>query len=99
MQARANGIPTGLCYQCLSVGNQGEPYGWYRVDARGNKPGVNAQFTPPREALAFTLKDQMERDPPEIWAEPLPLVVQVLNAYKDVGEVLCHLPDVPLLPA
>jgi transglutaminase-like putative cysteine protease len=109
---RANGIPTGLCYQRLSVGDEGAPYclhglnavylnafGWYRVDARGNKPGVNAQFTPPREALAFTLKDPMERDLPEIWAEPLPLVVQVLNACRDVGEVLCHLPDVPLLPA
>jgi transglutaminase-like putative cysteine protease len=107
---RANGIPTGLCYQRLSVGDHGAPYclhglnavylpqfGWYRVDARGNKPGVNAQFTPPHEALAFALKDPMERDLPEIWAEPLPLVVQALHAHDDVAQVLRNLPDVPLL--
>ncbi len=107
---RANGIPTGLCYQRLSVGDRGAPYclhglnavylpdiGWYRVDARGNKPGVNAQFTPPHEALAFALRDSMERDLPEIWAEPLPLVVQALHAHDDVGAVLRNLPDVPLL--
>ncbi len=109
---RANGIPTGLCYQRLSVGDQGAPYclhglnavylpefGWYRVDARGNKPGVNAQFTPPQEALAFTLQDPMERDLPEIWAEPLPVVVQALLAHDDVGELSRKLPDVPLLAA
>jgi transglutaminase-like putative cysteine protease len=107
---RANGIPTGLCYQRLSVGDHGAPYclhglnavylpqfGWYRVDARGNKPGVNAQFTPPHEALAFALKDPMERDLPDIWAEPLPLVVQALHAHDDVAQVLRNLPDVPLL--
>ncbi len=109
---RANGIPTGLCYQRLSVGDKGAPYclhglnavylpefGWYRVDARGNKPGVNAQFTPPHEALAFALQDPMERDLPEIWAEPLPVVVQALHAHDDVGAVLRNLPDVPLLAA
>jgi len=57
---RANGIPAGLCYQRLSIDGQGSPYslhglnavhlkdfGWYRIDARGNKPGVDAQFCPP----------------------------------------------------
>ena len=60
---RANGIPTALCYQRLSCSEYEEgiyclhglnsiylkEYGWYRVDARGNKEGVNAQFTPPHE--------------------------------------------------
>ncbi|MCK7466909.1 MAG: transglutaminase family protein [Desulfosudis oleivorans] len=59
---RANGIPAGLCYQRLSIGSGGPPYclhglnavwldghGWYRIDARGNKPGVTAGFCPPRE--------------------------------------------------
>jgi transglutaminase-like putative cysteine protease len=57
---RANQIPAGFCYQRLSVDDRGAPYslhgfnaiylaefGWYRVDARGNKAGVNARFTPP----------------------------------------------------
>lgn len=108
---RANGIPAGLCYQRLSVGEHGAPYclhglnavylpefGWYRLDARGNKPGVNAQFTPPQEALAFALQDDQERDLPEIWAEPLPIVTQALQAYDDVMDVARNLPDLILLP-
>lgn len=106
---RANGIPAGLCYQRLSVGDSGAPYclhglnavylrdlGWYRVDARGNKPGVNAQFIPPKEALAFLIKEQQERDFPEIWAEPLPIVVEVLERYESYDTVLANLPDVEL---
>jgi transglutaminase-like putative cysteine protease len=59
---RANGIPAGLCYQRLSLDDTGAPYclhglnavylpeiGWYRMDARGNRSGVDAQFTPPIE--------------------------------------------------
>lgn len=106
---RANGIPAGLCYQRLSVGESGAPYclhglnavylddmGWYRVDARGNKPGVNAQFTPPLEALAFPVRPPQERDLPEIWAEPLPQVVAVLEQYSDIWQVAQNLPDVQL---
>lgn len=106
---RANGVPAGLCYQRLSVGNGGAPYclhglnavylgdiGWYRIDARGNKPGVNAQFHPPTEALAFPIVEPQERDLPEIWAEPLPVVVQVLERYPNYDQVLAHLPDVEL---
>lgn len=106
---RANGIPTGLCYQRLSVGDSGAPYclhglnavylqahGWYRIDARGNKLGVNAQFCPPSEALAFAIKEPQERDLPEIWAEPLAAVVEVLERYESYDQVLANLPDVAL---
>jgi hypothetical protein len=48
-----------------------EDYGWYRVDARRNKEGVNAVFTPPVEKLAFELSEH-EFDLPELYAEPLP---------------------------
>ena len=106
---RANGIPTGLCYQRLSVNDAGPPYclhglnavylekyGWYRVDARGNRPGVAAQFCPPREVLAFPIRETAERDLPEIWAEPLPVVTTVLETAGDVAQVFENLPDVPL---
>ena len=66
---RANGIPAGLCYQRLSRDDNGPPFclhglnavhlpevGWYRIDPRGNKGGVNAQFTPPVEQLAFSVR-------------------------------------------
>ncbi|MCE1225492.1 MAG: transglutaminase family protein [Geobacteraceae bacterium] len=108
---RANGIPAGLCYQRLSAGESGPPYclhglnavwleeyGWYRVDARGNKPGVDAQFCPPIEQLAFRLQSAEEVDLPEIWAEPLAVVVQVLTACATVEEVYNNLPDVEVLP-
>lgn len=107
---RANGIPSGLCYQRLSAGASGPPYclhglnavwlegyGWYRIDPRGNKPGVDAQFCPPIEQLAFRLQAPEEADLPEIWAEPLAVVVQVLSSYATVEEVYVNLPDVELI--
>lgn len=104
---RANDIPAGLCYQRLSVSGRGAPYclhglnavhidefGWLRLDARGNKAGVDAQFDPPRETLAFQLRDPAERDIPGVWAEPLESVVEVLERYGTYDQVLAHLPDV-----
>lgn len=109
---RSNGIPTGLCYQRLSVGMEGPPFclhglnavylknhGWYRIDARGNKPGVDAQFTPPLERLAFPVLAEQERDLPEIWDEPLPQVVNALLTYSSVQEVGENLPDIELISA
>lgn len=109
---RANGIPAGLCYQRLSAGSGGPPYclhglnavwldgyGWYRIDARGNKPGVTADFGPPVERLAYPLLDPNERDLPEIWAEPLPVVVAALTRYDSVEQVYENLPDIEVLPA
>lgn len=107
---RANGVPAGLCYQRLPVGDAGPPYclhglnavflsdyGWYRLDARGNKPGISAQFCPPVEALAFPIREAMERDLPEIWPEPLPVVIHALENYADVALVHANLPDILLI--
>ena len=107
---RANGIPAGLCYQRLSVGDSGAPYclhglnavhlkdfGWYRIDARGNKPGIDARFAPPVEQLAFPIREREERMLPEIWAEPLPVVLDALARYDTWDAVLANLPDVELL--
>ena len=104
---RANGIPAGLCYQRLSVDGNGAPnclhglnaiylnrYGWYRVDARGNKPGVAAEFQPPVEKLAFAIVDVSEKDIPGIWAAPLPQVVAALNSNSTVDQVAENLPDI-----
>ena len=107
---RANGIPCGFCYQRLSLEENGAPYclhglnavylekyGWYRMDARGNKAGVNAQFTPPIEQLAFAINDEFETDLPEIWPAPLPVVVEVLRGEKDIEAAYQNLPDIELL--
>ena len=106
---RANGIPAGLCYQRLSVGTGGAPYclhglnavylkdfGWYRIDARGNKPGIDARFDPPVEHLAFAIREREERMLPEIWAEPLNVVIDALERYATWDQVLANLPDVEL---
>jgi len=102
---RANGIPAGLCYQRLSAGESGPPYclhglnavwldghGWYRIDARGNKPGIDAQFSPPVERLAFRLKAD-ESDLPGVFSSPQESVVRVLTGCTTVAEVYQNLPD------
>ena len=69
-------------------------FGWYRIDSRGNKDGVNAQFTPPQEQLAFELKISQEANFPDILAEPLPIVVKVLQESQTWQDVLISLPDI-----
>lgn len=106
---RANKIPSGLCYQRLSINDDGAPYclhglnavylkdiGWYRIDARGNKEGVNAQFSPPNEQLAFSINDENERDLAEIWSQPIKIVVDALTLNKTVEDVIQNLPDIEL---
>jgi len=103
---RANGIPAGLCYQYLSLEGGGAPYtlhglntvyleafGWYRIDPRGNKPGVDAQFCPPQERLAFPADECVgERDYAANLAEPLPEVVGLLIRSATVRAVYADLP-------
>ena len=106
---RANNIPAGLCYQRLTITDVPpfclhglnavylERYGWYRIDARGNKPGVSAAFSPPIEKLAFPIVTQGEADLPEIWSEPLPIVINALRERKTYQEVADNLPDIELV--
>lgn len=107
---RANNIPAGLCYQRLSINDNGAPYslhglnavflknhGWYRIDARGNKENIDAQFLPPNEQLAYPIKLKSEADLPEIWSEPLDVVVTALEKYKTYDEVYNNLPDIELI--
>lgn len=107
---RANKIPTGLCYQRLAVESEGPPYclhglnaifltdhGWYRVDPRGNKADVDAQFMPPVERLAFLADGEGEADLLEIWPEPLPVVVQALEAHGNYLDVANNLPDIEVV--
>lgn len=109
---RANQIPAGFCYQRLSIDDRGAPYslhgfnaiylpeiGWYRTDPRGNKPGVNAQFSPPQEHLAYQPQLDGEADFPAILAEPLAIVVTALQTYTTWDAMLPHLPDITLSTA
>ncbi|KFN38753.1 MAG: Cro/Cl family transcriptional regulator [Sulfuricurvum sp. MLSB] len=103
---RANGIPTALCYQRLSINDDGKfpfslhglnavylkEYGWYWIDPRGNKAGINAQFDPPYERLAFELGEN-EYDLPELYSEPLDVVIKALQTYKTYTEMVGNFPD------
>jgi len=104
---RANNIPTGFCYQRLSCSEYKKDiyclhglnaiylkdYGWYKVDSRGNKEGVDAQFTPPVEKLAFELQEN-EFDLSEIYEKPLEVVVQALEKFKSYDEMINNFPDI-----
>ena len=104
---RANNIPAGFCYQRLSCSEYKDDiyclhglnaiylkeFGWYRVDARGNKEGVDAQFTPPHEKLAFELQEH-EVDLPSILEDPLPEVLEALKKYKTYNSMINNFPDI-----
>jgi transglutaminase-like putative cysteine protease len=103
---RAQGIPAGLCYQRLSKDGHSAPFslhglnavslpvhGWYRVDPRGNRADVAAQFVPPVEQLAFPIAVPGEADIPGIFADPLPVVVEALRAHDSADALWECLPD------
>lgn len=106
---RANGLRAGLCYQRLSrdegngftlhglVAVHLPDFGWYRIDARGNKPGVDAQFCPPTERLAWSGTAKGEMNFPEIWPDPVPIVVDCLRNNRGWEAMKAALPDIPVI--
>ncbi|WP_333767439.1 transglutaminase-like domain-containing protein [Streptomyces sp. IBSBF 2435] len=106
---RARGIPAGLCYQRLTEDDGSQPalHGlialrlpgtdrWSRLDARGNRPGVDARFSLTTERLAFPVRPELgERDHPLVYAAPPAAVVACLRAARSsTGIVLpADLPD------
>lgn len=106
---RGMGIPAGLCYQRLTLGHTPDTgycvhslntlylsslRRWVRVDARGNKPGVDAQFLGEREQLAFSVRPEyQERDYWTNYPEPHPKIVETLTAHQDCLQMCArHLP-------
>jgi len=107
---RAVGIPAGFGYQRLRVDPETDggrfclhglaavclpAYGWYRLDPRGNKPGVDAQFTPPVERLAFAVRYPGEADLPGILDAPRPEILAALARHTTWDSLLADLPDLP----
>ena len=103
---RANGIPTALCYQRVTVKGDAGPYclhglnavflsgqGWLRIDARGNRDDIDAQFLPPNELLAFPLAHAGESDLDGLYCSPLPSVVDLLRNCSTWIEVRDRLPE------
>jgi transglutaminase-like putative cysteine protease len=103
---RANGIRAGFAYQRLALDGPGRSfslhglvavdlpgYGWYRVDPRGNKPGVDAQFVPPSERLAFPVSQIGEVTFPKVYADPVTPVARALERHYSASVLAICLPD------
>jgi transglutaminase-like putative cysteine protease len=103
---RSQGIPTGFCYQRLMLFDTPEkgycihamnavyfkPLNkWVRLDARGNKQGINAQFSIDVEKLAFPTQEEFdEKDYPVIYVKPHPKTVAVLEEHTNAIEMYQH---------
>lgn len=96
---RGRGIPAGFGYQRLTLGDTPETgyclhalnavwlasaQRWVRLDARGNKPGVDAQFSLGEERLAYTVRPELgEVDYGTVYAAPLPVITRTLESHTD----------------
>ncbi len=96
---RRQGIASGVCYQRLTLGDTPDTgycihalntvylpslSRWIRLDARGNKPGVDAQFSRGEERLAFSVRPEFgEVDYGINYAEPPAIITQTLEAHTD----------------
>jgi transglutaminase-like putative cysteine protease len=102
---RASGIPAGLCYQRLADDDHPGRFDlhglaavalngrWSRLDPRGNKPGIDAQFDLDNERLAWTADPARgEIDYPQVYPSPPPLLLAGLRAARPGPEPYAHLP-------
>lgn len=104
---RSQNIPTGFCFQRLTLAND-DSIGyavhcynaiylngrWIKVDARGNKPGVNAQFSLDEPILAFPCRPEYgEYFWSGIYATPHGATMQMLERAKNLQTVLDTIPD------
>lgn len=100
---RANQIPAGFDYQKLQDEESGyvlhgiatlylPQIGWYRVDSRGNKPGVSCHFNPPVETLAWSGEEEGELNYRVNLAAPDSAVVEALQQPLTVQQVWSQLP-------
>ncbi len=105
---RCKSVPAGFCYQKLILDDDTAPvliyHGlngvyikeykkWIRLDARGNKTGVNAQFSIETEQLAFPIRPNMgEVDSFIIYPAPDIKVLEKLEKNKTRTELWNNLP-------
>ena len=66
---------------------------WIRLDARGNKTGVNAQFSIEIEQLAFSIRPEMgEADSFIVYPDPDIKILKKLRKNKTRTELWNNLP-------
>ena len=100
---RAMSIPAGITYQKLTLFDDpkngyaihalntvyfSDLGRWIRLDARGNKPGVDAQFSLDEERLAFPVRaTHGERDYRVNHAAPHPAIIATLRSRENCLEM------------
>lgn len=100
---RANKIPAGISYQYLTRANDASDgyiihalntvyidslQKWIRLDARGNKAGVNAQFSLEKEILAFPARPEFgEKDYRDNHCDLDLRLKEILNTSSNILEV------------
>lgn len=107
---RANGIPCALVYQRIALGEERnvfywhglnavflEGHGWYKLDPRGLKSGLESNFTPPIESLPFSSLKSGEYIHREYWAEPSDQIISLLESSQSYLEVIERLPSIKLI--
>ncbi|HKC51861.1 MAG TPA: transglutaminase-like domain-containing protein [Myxococcota bacterium] len=105
---RSLGIPAGFCYQVVRRAPDATEmllYGfngvylasrerWILLDARGNKPGLDAQFSLDAPRLAVRADPALgEWLYPLIWTRPAPVVVDLLSRNKSLARIAEHIPE------
>jgi len=106
---RANSIPAGIGYQYLRLDIPDSPLilhalvfvyfeaiGWIRLDARGNRDDIHAEFSPDPscEKLAFVPDPGLgELDIPFIYASHDRSVIMKYNRHDDLNDLWNDLPD------
>jgi transglutaminase-like putative cysteine protease len=105
---RAAGIPCGFCYQVLRRAPPESGtllYGfnaaflpslgrWIALDARGNKPGLDAQFSTGEPRLAVRAEPARgEFVYPRIWTRPAQVVVDLLSRNQSLAKIADHIPE------
>ncbi|MCL1984639.1 MAG: transglutaminase-like domain-containing protein [Methanomassiliicoccaceae archaeon] len=103
---RSDGIPAGFCFQRLILTDDPIRYcvhcfnavfaggRWIKLDARGNKKGVNAQFSLDEPMLAFPPRKELgEYVWNGIFARPHSDTMKMLEKAGSIRYVIENLPD------
>lgn len=105
---RGMGIPCGFCYQRVTRKGKMESghalhglnavhlqgTGWFRLDPRGNKPGVDAQFSTEEEKLAYPIREVLgEVDHPWVFTQPLATVLASMRNSADSQDLFWKRPE------
>ena len=105
---RSKAVPAGFCYQKLILDDETAPvlvyHGlngvyikelkkWIRLDARGNREDVDAQFSIDHEQLAFRVRPELgEIDSYTVYPKPDVKILETLRESKTRTALWDHLP-------